>query len=102
MQDDIDLEAREARRAKKQREEKAEQRKEGADFVDLMSTQSGRRMAHQLLARAGVFHTSFAPGDPHVTSFNEGKRSIGLYLLAMITEHTPTQYPLMLKENASG
>ena len=41
----------------------------------------GEIVLEDLLRVAQVNVTTFAPGDPHRTSFNEGKRIVGLHIL---------------------
>jgi hypothetical protein len=98
MQDDIDLDAREKRAAKRSEKLREEKRAEQSDIVQLMHEPFGRRLVHKMLAEARCFHTTFADGDPHKTSFNEGKRSLGLWLLSQVIQQTPEQYALMMKE----
>lgn len=66
--------------------------------VFLVGTAPGRRVAWRLLESAGVFRLSYA-GNPHETAFREGRRSIGLELLALIVNHMPHSYAAMLSEN---
>ena len=67
------------------------------DFKWVMSNRRGRRFAHRLLDQCGVFRSSFTGNS--TTFFNEGQRNIGLQVLAMVNEHTPDAYVLMLKEH---
>lgn len=67
------------------------------DMVAQMSTEAGRRMAHRLLERAGVFRQTFSV-DPYITAFNEGQRSQGLSVLADIMAACPQQYLVMTAE----
>jgi hypothetical protein len=62
-------------------------RKELLDLAAVLDTPGGRRFAHRLLGETGLFKTSMT-GNSH-TFFNEGKRQIGLWLLAEITENFP-------------
>lgn len=68
------------------------------DMRWVMSNKRGRRFMRELLEQAGVFRLSFTP-DPHVTSFNEGQRNLGLSVLAQLTENAPESYALMLSEH---
>jgi len=67
-----------------------------ADFKWVMSNKRGRRFAWRLLEKAGVFRSSFTGNSE--TFFREGARNIGLQVLAMIHEHVPEAYTLMLQE----
>lgn len=71
--------------------------REVADLKWLMSDKRGRRFVHRLLAKAGVFRTSF-DGTAESTFFREGERNVGLLFLADINDHAGEEYLLMLKE----
>ena len=68
------------------------------DFKWIVSNKRGRRFVWRLLELAGVFRLSFTPGDQSLTGFNEGQRNFGLQVWAMIQEHAPESYALMLSE----
>lgn len=65
----------------------------------VMADRESRAYMHKLLADCGVWQQSFTPGDPHHTSFREGKRAIGLGVLADIMREHSAQYLLMVNEN---
>lgn len=69
---------------------------EAADFKWIMSNKRGRRFIWRLLEKAGVFRSSFTGNSE--TFFREGARNIGLQVLAMVHEHAPESYTLMLNE----
>ena len=64
----------------------------------LVGTAHGRRILWRLLESAGVFRLSYT-GDIHETLFREGRRAVGLELLALIVNHMPHSYAAMLTEN---
>jgi hypothetical protein len=83
-----------------QRREKAarRQRRQRDDALRwLMGDARGRRVAWDLLGRAGVFRSSMAP-SPELTAFNEGRRDIGLALLADVMRLCPERYAAMQAE----
>lgn len=49
-----------------------------------LDTAEGRRCLYQIFDWAHVFHTSAAPGDPYMTHFQDGERSIGLQILSVL------------------
>ncbi len=69
-----------------------------ADLQALLGETSGRRFLWGLLGRCDIYHQSFT-GDVNWGLFNEGKRSVGLRLLKEITDASPVDYALMVKEN---
>lgn len=71
---------------------------EAADMGWLMAAVEGRRFIWSHLARCGVFCTSYT-GDTR-TYFNEGRRDVGLELLASLHASCPHLTALMWRENA--
>ena len=69
------------------------------DLENVVRSESGRRFVSRLLDRYGVNRSSFA-GDPHATSFNEGLRNAGLFLLAELNEPPIQPYYLLLLQEA--
>lgn len=67
------------------------------DVKSLLDTPLGRRFYWRYLGNCGVFETSFTGSS--ATFYKEGKRAIGLMLMADINEHMPDAYVLMIKEN---
>lgn len=70
------------------------------DFKWLMAHAQGRRIVSRLLEETGVHRTSFNHSGS-VMAFNEGKRHIGLFLMAEILEIAPESYTKLLKEYRS-
>lgn len=67
---------------------------------NLLSTKQGRAWYWNLLSQCGVFVTSFTGNS--ATFFNEGKRQIGLMLLAELTREYPDHYVTMTKDARNG
>ena len=63
----------------------------------LMGNAQGRRFVWSLLGKAGVFRSSMAP-SAEATAFNEGRRDLGLGLLADVMRLCPEQYGRMQSE----
>ena len=97
-QEAIDVGLRRKRREDINTERKQQLRAERKDIENVMAAPSGRRVVHALLEQGRVFQQTFTPGDPHLTSFNEGRRAVGLWLLSQVVGKTPEQYALMMKE----
>jgi hypothetical protein len=70
------------------------------DFKWLMAHAQGRRIVSRLLEESGVHRTSFNHSGS-VMAFNEGKRHLGLFLMAEILEIAPESYVRLLKEYAN-
>jgi hypothetical protein len=66
------------------------------DIAWVLSTPNGRRFLWRYLEMCGLYRTSFTGSSE--TFYLEGMRNIGLKLLADITETSPEQYLLMMKE----
>lgn len=66
---------------------------------DLLKTPPGRNWMWNVLSEADIFRTSFVAGDSHASAFNEGKRALGLRLLADIQRLAPDAFFLMSREN---
>jgi hypothetical protein len=63
----------------------------------IMSTAPGRAWLWDTLSTCSIFITTHNP-DPYIASFNEGRRSVGLALLADIMAHCPDQYIEAMRE----
>ena len=70
------------------------------DFRWLMADLRGRRFVWDLLAKAGLFRSSFG-GSAELTAFNEGRRDLGLSVLADMMRLCPEQYARMQAEAIS-
>ena len=68
-------------------------RQRGEVLISVMSTAPGRQWIWDILATCHIFHTTFAPGQPDVVAFAEGRRSVGLTLLADILATCPDVPP---------
>lgn len=73
-------------------------KQEISDLKFVLSTPQGRRLLWRYLEFAGVYEQS-AHASGSWTYFNEGRRSVGLKLLAEITAHDPESYFKMILEN---
>lgn len=73
---------------------------EVADMKRLLDQQWGRRIVWRLLCRAGVYETSYDFAGPRdAPIFKEGRREMGLFILAELHEANPKSYQLMVEEN---
>ncbi len=67
------------------------------DIRALMHDEWGRRVMWRLLEMAGVYRTSFDASNNRIC-FNEGRRDVGLHLIADVDEACPEALVLMSKE----
>jgi len=74
--------------------------RELSDIRFILETEMGRRFVWRYLSLAGVFQTSFTGNS--TTFFNEGRRDIGLKLLADVSEAKPEAYLQMAHEAKKG
>lgn len=95
--DPFDLNSPEDARALAEEKARAVMRVEKDDLLWLMRSKQGRRIAHRILDRAGVFRSSFHTNALQM-AFNEGTRNEGLAFLAKLMDYCPEQYSMMLKE----
>lgn len=80
--------------------EKFRRDREANDMRSLLATIEGRRFLWRLMEKCGVYRESFTGSSE--TFFLEGKRSIGLFVIAEIIDAEPDAYLLMIKENRKG
>lgn len=80
--------------------EKFRREREANDVRSLLANIEGRRFLWRLMETCGVYHQSFTGNSE--TFFLEGKRSIGLFVIAEILDAEPDAYLLMIKENRKG
>lgn len=71
---------------------------EANDVKAVMATPQGRRVVRRWLAAAGIHRSTFAPGAPDVSAYNEGRRALGLQIEEEVARHSPDHYLLMLNE----
>lgn len=78
-----------------------QQEADDQDLHDVLSTPEGRAVLYRVLGKARVFGISYSPGSFDRTSFNEGARNLGLWLLSDIMRVSPGTFELMKKEAGS-
>lgn len=81
-----------------------EDRRKARDVIDLQAMLKHahvRRQLWRILAEAGTFASSFDADRPHLTSFNEGQRKVGNFVLAQIMGASPEAFAQMQRESAS-
>lgn len=85
----------------KKRKSKAKllQEQDANDLHTVLSTVGGRNVMWRILTSCGIYKSSY-DGDPTATVFREGRRSVGLELLAVILSSSPQAYADMSLEAA--
>jgi hypothetical protein len=84
--------------ASKKRAIKAAEVQEKLYMQQVLATREGRAVLWAILIEAGVYHISFDASNPHVTSFNEGRRNVGNRLLARIRLASSEKLAIMEQE----
>lgn len=72
-------------------------RKELDDLRFMLGHPQGRRVLNRFLERSGVFRSSFNHSGS-VMAFSEGKRDMGLWITAEISEASPEGFVKVLTE----
>lgn len=67
------------------------------DIKFVMSSKQGRRVVWRLLAKAGIYKSSFTGNSE--TFFNEGMRAVGLFLLDEVMRNSPDAFMQMTLES---
>ena len=71
---------------------------EVGDLKWLMGNVQGRRIVWRLLDRAGIYRSSFNHSGS-VMAMNEGRRDMGLFLLAEVSDASPNGFLKLIAEN---
>lgn len=82
------------------RAEKVRQAKQDEDLSWLLGERKGRRIFWRWLSETRPFNTSLSFDDRgnDLTHYNEGRRTIGLKMLAELNRIKPEAYVLMINE----
>lgn len=71
-----------------------------AELRDVMATNVGRKVMYRMLVKAGIYMSSYNPeAKDSSVYFYEGKRNMGLWLMAELEEAAPQSFAEMIKEN---
>lgn len=70
-----------------------------ADWEHLMEQGQFRRVLWSVMEKTRQFQNSYTSAGDSGTSFNEGMRSVGLWLRAEAIKHDRKNYIEMIKEN---
>lgn len=71
----------------------------GEVLTSVMSTMAGRQWMWDVLTSCSIFSSTFALGSPDLGAFNEGRRAVGLQILADIMIYCPDSYLQAQREN---
>lgn len=97
MRDPTDLRSQDLEAQANALEQQTSRQKEIDDFKWLLAHKQGRRIAWRLLEHAGVYRQTFTGNSE--SFFLEGKRSVGLFVLAEVMDASVDAFTLMTKEN---
>jgi hypothetical protein len=70
-----------------------------SDIRRVLGIPEGRRLVWRLMSEAGIFRSSFTGNSE--TFFREGKRNIGLFILADVMVAQPESFTVMQREAAN-
>lgn len=82
---------------KKEKINKTKRFLEAEEIKSILSTKLGRRFIWRHMSDAGIFTSCFTGNS--ATFFNEGKRDVGLKILAEVMEYSPDSFVTMMKES---
>lgn len=71
------------------------------DLKTVLELAEGRRVLRRILAHCRTQHATFTPGHTDVTAFLEGRRDVGIFLTALLSEHK-SLYLTLLSEDLYG
>lgn len=54
-----------------------------------LASAAGKRVLHEIFASTHLFATTFVPGDAFATHWREGRRDVGLRILAILDTDAP-------------
>ena len=77
--------------------ERETRRRELDDLRWMLGHPQGRRILNRILERTGVFRTSFNHSGS-VMAFNEGRREVGLWVTAELSDASPDGFMKVLTE----
>jgi hypothetical protein len=98
--DPLDLRAQQQDSETRTRLEQTARQLEAEDIAKLMSSPWGRRIMWRMLDKAGLYRSTMTGNSQ--TFFNEGMRNFGIYLIALVNDHCPEQYPVMVAESKAN
>ncbi len=78
--------------------DKGEQDRLDSIVSALLASETGRDFVYEVLNLCGIYDNQFTGNSS--TFFNEGRRSVGIDILRMMSDVDPTAYPRMLLERA--
>ena len=87
-----------AQEERRNRSVRSRQQRHDSALCHVLDHALGRALVWAILERARVFHLSHTAGDPYLTAFGEGRRDIGLWLLADVMRLRPQAYARISEE----
>ena len=63
----------------------------------LAKTRQGKEFIWWLLEQTGVYSSTHVD-SPHHSAYNEGRRSVGVSIIELLSDSDPTIYPKLLME----
>lgn len=94
---EIDIFDIDSKNAEIRKEQEKRRSREIDDLQKVLRSPEGRRFVWRVLSEAGVFKASFSLNSMQ-TSFNEGKRDVGIWLMSDVDRAEPNAYAQMQRE----
>lgn len=82
-------------------EQKKRIQRDTNDFRQVLMRPEGRRVIYRVIEESKAFASSFVPGHADMTAFNEGQRSVGLFVLKLAELAEPGVCLKMAREDES-
>jgi hypothetical protein len=67
------------------------------DYREVFGGEAGERVLRDLLRNCGVLETSMEAGDPHMTAWRDGRRSVALEIMEVL-RYEETQLVQLARE----
>jgi len=67
------------------------------DYQVVFNTEEGKRVLYDMMKNTGALTSSFNPDNPHITSFNEGQRSVCISIMKHL-KFNPQKFEKMMQQ----
>lgn len=67
------------------------------DYKIVFGGEKGKKVLYDIMKNSGALQSSFSPENPHITSFNEGQRSVWIEILRKL-KFNPERFEKMMTQ----